>query len=165
MSVSFDVIDLNAVLETPPYAPIVGGLDFLGGLPAELVSQGACDEFVGLLEQGHCLEKAQRAQKVLDRFGVPTRIMLGAIQLASVGGQSFYGFEYHPPYEFHAWLETPSTESMAILDFSLPGVIKRGLSSRDEIGPFLVGRTEVILMGQPLSWMCYSVKTVYDGGN
>jgi hypothetical protein len=65
--------------------------------------------------------------------------------------KSNYGYMFKPPFEFHAWLQTPQ----GIIDVALPGAIEKGLTTFDDVGPYLIGREPFILAGPPLDWMEY----------
>jgi len=104
--------------------------------------------FSGLQRYWNCLEKAYRAQRLLGRG----RVVLGSLLIASGDGQSEYGYYFNPPLEFHAWLDLGSG---VIFDPALPGVIEKGLTTCDSVGPYIIDREPVILAGQPLDWMRY----------
>jgi hypothetical protein len=108
----------------------------------------------GLQVQAQCLEKAQIVQRIL-KHACPCEIKMGSLYLLSADGQSSYGYAFNLPHEFHAWL-VPLDGPGVIIDFALPGVVIRGSILKDEIGPFLVGRSPVILAGTPLPWMKYT---------
>lgn len=101
----------------------------------------------GLPLYAGCLEKAIIAQKYIGG-----EIILGSMKVISADGTTTYGFDFNPPNELHAWVKVQG----CVLDLSLPGVIMRGLKSRDAIGPFLEGRTPSILFGIPPEWLIYS---------
>jgi len=109
-------------------------------------------ECKGLPLYAGCLEKAIIAQKYLGGT-----IFIGAMKAISEDGTSTYGFDFNPPTELHAWVEVQGLT----VDLSLPGVIMRGLKLRDEIGPFLEGRTPSVLFGIPPEWLLYSAKMRY----
>lgn len=96
----------------------------------------------------NCLEKAAVAWKHIGE-GV---IMLGSFHVISGDGKSLFGYAYNPPLEFHAWIELDGNE---IVDVALPGVIEKGLSTFDDVGPMLVGRKPIILAGLPPEWLIY----------
>jgi len=56
--------------------------------------------------------------------------------------------------EFHAWLTLRHIPKV-IIDFSLPGLIIRGLKTGDANGPFLVNREPSILASEPPPWAIY----------
>jgi hypothetical protein len=101
----------------------------------------------GFRRHWHCLEKAQRVVSLLGR-GV---VVIGSLHVISGDGKSTYGYNFNPPYEFHAWVQLND----GIIDVALPGVIDRGLSACDDYGPYLVQRTPIILAGTPLYWTYY----------
>lgn len=103
-----------------------------------------------------CVEKTMLAKKLLSAFmtsrKAPT-IMVGALEVWSIDKKSSYGFDFEPPFQFHAWLQIGEL----IIDIALPGVIEKGLQLRDHIGPSLVGREPVIFAGDPktIDWLSY----------
>jgi hypothetical protein len=133
----------------------------------ELLTPLACSaifkkmEVAGLNRYWDCLPKAKI---VLDHLG-QGELKVGSMYVWSGDMLSNYGYEFRPPFEFHAWVAIGED----IVDMALPGVIEKGLSTRDEIGPALVGRSPVILAGPPLPWMTYkphhsspSLSTMYS---
>jgi len=104
--------------------------------------------FRNLRKYWDCLGKAYRAQNFLGK----RRVMLGSLLVVSGDWKSEYGYYWNPPFEFHAWLDLGSG---AIFDAALPGVIEKGLTTRDSVGPYIVDREPVVLAGPPLSWMKY----------
>ena len=133
--------DRNILLTGQERYPIVGKLVF----PAAAYRVWE-EEFKGLNQYWDCLPKAQKVQKAFGGI-----IILGSLFVMSGDYQSRYGYEFNPPYEFHAWVEIES----GLLDFALPGVIEKGLTTRDEVGPFIVGRSPMILAGKPPRWLQY----------
>ena len=108
---------------------------------------------VGLTRQWHCLEKAI----IVARYVPQCTVVVGKCLIWSGDGTSNYGFEFNPPYEFHAWCQHPE----GIIDIALPGVIEKGLATSDEYGPFLVGRKPVVLAGKEPQWAHYVPCEVY----
>jgi hypothetical protein len=106
----------------------------------------------GLKYYWNCLEKAEIAQEILGEG----QLVLGKLMVLSSDGSSSFGYYYKPPYEFHAWVLMPN----GIIDVSLPGVIERGLTFSDDKGPFLTGRSPVVLAGAPASWMDYDISEI-----
>lgn len=103
-------------------------------------------EFAGLPLYAGCYEKAMIAAKYFSGT-----VVFGAMRVLSDDYMSAYGFDYNPPTELHAWIRLHNM----IIDFSLPGVILRGMKLSDEQGPFLKGREPAILMGPPPDWLLY----------
>jgi hypothetical protein len=116
-----------------------------------LMSPVQCAEIIkrcqGLTNRWHCLEKAQIAKRIIGD-GI---VVVGSCHLWSTDMRSNYGYNFNPPYEFHAWLHLPQ----GIIDIALPGSIEVGLNTHDDIGPYLTGREPFILAGKPLDWMDY----------
>jgi hypothetical protein len=113
--------------------------------------------FGGLKKYWHCLEKALICRQLL-KFGT---VVVGEMRVISGDGSSAYGYNFNPPFEFHAWLQLPDGN---ILDFALPGVIEKGLNTSDEHGPFLTGVEPFILVGLPTANLFYLKKEIYRGG-
>lgn len=117
----------------------------------DLLSPNKCEEIImrckGLTRHWNCLEKAKIAQRVLHD-GV---VVVGSCELWSRDMKSKYGHLFNPPFEFHAWLQLPQ----GIIDIALPGVIEKGLTTSDHIGPFLSERIPFILARKPFEWMEY----------
>ena len=107
--------------------------------------------FSGLQRYWDCIGKAQRAQKLLGRG----RVMIGSLLVTSGDLKSEYGYYFNPPYEFHAWLDLGLG---VIFDPALPGVIEKGLTTHDAIGPYIIDREPVVLAGKPLDWMKYKAE-------
>ena len=104
----------------------------------------------GLRKYWSCNEKAILIQKEIGGH-----VIIGSHYVWSSDFKSQYGFEYNPPYEFHAWVELSDN---TIIDIALPGVIRTGLELRDEVGPYLTGRKPVIFVGSEVPNFL-----VYDG--
>lgn len=85
-------------------------------------------------------------------------IHLGSLMVDSTEKGVAYGYAYNPPLELHAWVQVGSY----IIDFALAGTIEKGLNTKDEYGPFLVGRTPVVLAGTPAPWMHYQTYEIVD---
>lgn len=105
-------------------------------------------KLIGLKSSWNCIEKAQIVQDILKEGSV----IIGSLIVWSSNFRSSYGFEFNPPYEFHAWVELNSVK----IDVSLPGVIEKGLNSIDEYGPYLMGITPSILSGTPPKFLQYN---------
>ena len=116
----------------------------------------------GTMLHADCLEKAVR-MAYYGPFNTAGTIALGALTIDSEDFKSTFGFAYNPPLEMHAW---NIFGGEFIIDLSLPGAILRGMNSRDEVGPFLVGREPAILAvrnGQEIpQWLHYEVKEIHD---
>lgn len=131
--------------------PIIGG-----AVPGPVIKK-IIAECRGLNLQWDCIEKAQIARRILGRGFV----VMGELMVMSGDYKSEYGFYYNPPYELHAWVVF---DGGFILDVGLPGVIDKGLTSGDSVGPFLVNREPFILAGRPLDWTRYDVKYIPSKG-
>jgi hypothetical protein len=140
--------DKDALLTGQESYPIEGSLAF-----SEDVYRVWKNEFKGLNRYWDCLPKAQKVQRFFG--GV---VVLGRLFVTSANYTSQYGYEFNPPYEFHAWVRFAS----GILDFALPGVIEKGLNTVDDIGPFLIGREPFILVGKPLNWLHYRQEVIVE---
>jgi len=119
----------------------------------------------GLNPYWNCLQKALIAKKHMNEIGgveLGGTVVLGSCFVHSKDMRSSYGYEYNPPYEFHAWLSYgPSAYSPIIIDIALPGVIEKGLGLCDQYGPILVGRKPAVLFGHPPFWVKYTAREVY----
>jgi len=105
----------------------------------------------GLSKHWDCLSKAALAARELGGL-----VILGSLMVRSADGKSEYGYYFTPPYEFHAWvLCRGEGDESFLFDGGLPGVIDKGLTIRDHIGPSLVGRTPSILAANPPKWLRY----------
>ena len=105
----------------------------------------------GLRLHWNCLEKAVITCEILGD-GI---IEVGTMHVYSSDNKSTYGFDYHPPFEFHAWVRL---RKKIIVDMGLPGVIDKGLQLKDSKGYALYGRKPVILAGLPPYWLKYEPK-------
>lgn len=103
----------------------------------------------GLNRYWDCIEKAQIAREVIG-VGV---VVLGELLVWSEDYKSSYGFYFNPPFELHAWVSLSKISQ--IVDVALPGVIEKGLITRDSIGPCVIGRSPFILAGVPPNWVEY----------
>ena len=113
---------------------------------AEIVKKCA-----GLNRIWGCLPKARIAREVVGHGD----IVIGSLMVTSGDGLSEYGHYWNPPYEFHAWLLLH--KPLAIVDVGLPGVIEKGLTAGDDVGPYLVDRKPFVLAGWPLGWVTYKM--------
>jgi hypothetical protein len=104
-----------------------------------------------------CIEKAKRVAKYFDI----KNIHLGSLFLDSTEPGVSYGYLYNPPLELHAWVQVYGI----IIDFALAGTIEKGLKTKDEVGPFLVGRPISILAGTPAPWMHYQTYEIVSVEN
>jgi hypothetical protein len=98
-----------------------------------------------------CIDKAQ----LVKRFRGCGHVVVGSCMVLSRDGLSSYGHYFKPPYELHAWWQKNPGTNQPVIDIALPGLIMKGMSSSDELGPFIVGRKPIILAGRPLKWMEY----------
>lgn len=99
-------------------------------------------------KSGKCLSYATNGSIYFPN----SKVALGSIQIFSGDHQSTYGHAYAPETgEFHAWIEYRDT----IIDFSLPEIIQTGLTERDDVGYFLIGRKPFILAGKAPYWIQY----------
>jgi hypothetical protein len=105
----------------------------------------------GLNLYWNCLEKALIVRNYF-RFGY---VVLGSLYVYNENRSANYGYEYRPPFEFHAWWQDDLSQDSPIIDIALPGVILKGKSIVDEFGSILSGREPCILVGRPLDWMEY----------
>ena len=112
-------------------------------------------EFAGLKVHWNCLEKAQIAQRILKHGTV----VVGSLLVWNGNFSCNYGYQYNPPFEFHAWIRLGSG---IIFDPGLPGVILKGMITYDHIGPAINGRQPVILNGIPSKWMEYHERSKYN---
>jgi hypothetical protein len=101
-----------------------------------------------------CDKKAQIVLHWIRQFLDPQAIMvIGSMAIDGQDKKSQFGFEFDPPFEFHAWVELP--DNLGIIDFSLPGVIILGLNTKDQYGPILIGRKPFILAGPAPDFLHY----------
>ena len=105
----------------------------------------------GMLLTGHCGMKAQEA---LKHVGPGWKLVYGNMRVWSGDKSSAYGFDWNPPHEGHYWLQDGKGQ---VIDVALPGVIRRGMLACDEVGPFLTGRSPIVLAGKPPDWLWYSM--------
>lgn len=153
--ISTAAADSEAKMPIKPIVPPITG-DFLSSKDL-LVILKKC---VGLNLYWNCLEKAKIVKEYMG-FGA---VVLGECLVISKNGESAYGHYYLPPYEFHAWWqgrfsgEESNPTNNIIVDVALSGLIAKGLNTKDEIGPALVGREPIVLAGQPEQWMKYIPK-------
>ena len=129
--------------------PIVGT-----AIDSETIKKIVCS-FKGLNRHWNCVDKAQKSQAILGR-GI---VVGGSLMVLSVDLNSSYGYYWNPPFEFHAWVDLGDG---LIFDAALAGVIEKGLTTEDAIGPYLVGNTPVILAGPPMGWTAYKQEEVLD---
>lgn len=100
-----------------------------------------------------CIPKAKMCREVLGK-GI---VAMGSLMVTSGDLKSEYGFYFNPPFELHAWVFLPPEkgERAAIVDVALPGIIEKGLTTHDTVGPYLVNRDPVVLAGRPPTWLRY----------
>lgn len=134
--------DIGDVLtENEPAYPIHGELI------TEAEMKRISVKHIGLNRYWDCISKNIRAKHVLGRGN----LCIGSLLVYSADNKTNFGYNFNPPLEFHAWLEYGG----GIIDVALPGVITKGLTSKDEHGYFLVGREPFILAGAPPNWLKY----------
>ena len=144
--------DKNAKMTGEERYPVIGSL----------LSQDNADFIIGLLCKGlnpfwDCLPKALL---VKERFGFG-HIMLGSCLVYNSDMSAYYGYEFFPPYEFHAWWQRTTEDNSVIIDIALPGVILKGNKVIDSQGPILYGREPSILAGYPPFWIKYKAEAEY----
>lgn len=105
-----------------------------------------------------CYPKARIVQEYMDSGYV----VIGAMKVWNAMMTANYGYECNLPLEFHAWWQTSLDPDSPIVDIALPGVIQKGIDTKDELGSIIVGRTPCILAGKPLDWMKYEAKFYLD---
>lgn len=111
----------------------------------------------GLSYNWDCIAKARLVREMMGRG----RVMVGSCYVISTDGRSAYGHDFRPPLEMHAWWQ-PSTQAFRqIVDIALPGLIDKGLRTRDNQGFFIVGRPRVVLAGAPPCWVRYTAREVF----
>jgi len=138
-----------------PGEPIMTGKErypILGwGIPKKEI-ESLLEQCKGLKLNWDCEKKAMLVWKHINR-GV---LVFGEMKVWDAEHTATYGFEYHPPFEFHAWIEERSPKGHRLVhDLSLPGVVLKGLDTCDEIGPILKGRTPMALAGRIPKWAEY----------
>ena len=107
----------------------------------------------GLQRHWNCIEKACHTYSHLGHG----QIVIGAMEVISGDNSTRYGFDFVPPYEFHAWV---SLCNASVIDVALPGVIEAGLMLSDSKGPYLVDREPVILAGDIPDWVVYDAQYI-----
>ena len=109
----------------------------------------------GKYQHWDCLPKAEIVAKELGG-----NVVIGSTYVINKEGTGSYGYEYRPPYEFHAWvvIQKPGV----VIDFALPGVIEKGLTVKDEICYILEDIEPVILAGIPPKWLRYYPRELRD---
>lgn len=108
---------------------------------------------VGLKKYRDCIEKASH---VLSYFQKGL-IAYGSCYVHGTDGGN-YGYEFKPPFEGHAWVDMGDGQ---IIDVAVPGVIEEASNLKDEHGPFLVGRSPVVVAGIPPDWIKYKTFCYY----
>jgi len=111
-------------------------------------------QMVGLTRHWNCETKVKI---VLDVIGSGF-VVIGSMYVLSPNNYGEYGFEFNPPFEFHAWVQLLNND---IVDVALPGVIEKGLNTSDHIGPMIINREPAILAGRPPDWLQYKPIAVY----
>jgi len=133
--------DLHITMSGKENYPVTGDMISVDQI-REIISK-----FKGLPLYAGCFEKAKIAQEFIPGAD----IIVGAMRILSKDRLSMYGYDFKPPLESHSWLMVQNK----IIDFALPGTILRGLKERDEIGPFLIGREPIIIIGTVPDWVFY----------
>ena len=110
-------------------------------------------EMKGLLLHWDCIAKAKIAQRYFG--GV---VVVGSLMVVSGDYKSEYGYYFNPPFELHAWVQFEES----IIDVALPGVIEKGLTTCDAVGPFLVDRKPIILAASSPAWLRYEFFEVFQ---
>ena len=132
----------------------------IGNLVSPEQSEKIIASFKGLLLVGDCDKKAKRAASMMKGR---IQIIGGEVRVWSADMKSAYGFDWHPPHECHFWLEVVDKDgNRKLADFSMPGVIIRGLTTCDEIGPYILGREPVILAGEYPKWIVYRRVCIFE---
>jgi len=114
-------------------------------------------KFKGLNLHWNCEDKSRITWDFLKRG----TLVIGSLKIWNAERDASYGFEYHPPLEFHAWIEERVNGKKIIYDLALPGVILKGLEIKDEYGIILDGRQPVILTGEAPDWLEYTGREYY----
>jgi hypothetical protein len=107
-------------------------------------------KMAGLKRHWSCLEKAIMVRRFIGA-GV---VSIGSLSVMNNEKTGTFGYYYRPPYEFHAWVELKQ-EPRYVIDFGLPGVIEKGLITKDEYGYILKDMEPVILCGPVPEWLSY----------
>lgn len=131
----------------------------IGDLVSKEVMDNVQKRLVGCQKYAQCLEKSTITRALLP---FPTRVIFGSLRVFDVDWKAAYGFDYHPPFEFHAWLVT--LDGRGVIDVGLPGVILRGRKMVDDRGPLLVDRYPIIIAGVPPDWAQYDPRAIYHQG-
>jgi len=142
----FDDLVIDNELTGNEVYPIAG--DLLTPEDAAIIFQ----KLRGVNKHWFCLNKADIVRDYLGEG----EIHAGSLHVWSKGMKSNYGYDFHPPLEFHAWVAIGE----GIIDVALPGVIERGLATSDKLGSILEGREPIILAGAPLHWLQYKSEIV-----
>ena len=129
----------------------------IGGLFTADIAEVIMPKLKGLNPFWDCLAKAD----IVRNFYAFGHIMLGSCLVYNSDMSAYYGYEYFPPYEFHAWWQNNIGENPMIIDIALPGVILKGNKVIDSQGPILYGREPSILAGYPPFWIKYKAEAEY----
>lgn len=137
----------------------------LGNLVDPAIFDKIQSAFGGLTCHWDCNNKTEIAFNILaaeKNLKVDFQLVqvIGGVKAVSADGLSAYGYEFHPPIEFHCFIACWNLKKKVnhgIIDVALPGVIEKGMTSSDDQGPFIVGREPVILNGNPPDWLIYSI--------
>jgi len=128
-------------------------MDGLPAIVANIIHSQKKDiirKMAGFKRHWSCLEKAILVRRFIGA-GVVT---IGSLSVMNNEKTGTYGYYYNPPYEFHAWVEVEQ-QPQYIVDFGLPGVIEKGLLTKDRYGYILRNMEPVILCGRVPEWLSY----------
>lgn len=140
--------------------PVIGG---------QISSDDLCKiftQFKGLGKYWDCIDKARIARNYLcaTRGDDSYIILIGSLYVVSSDYKSSYGYNYNPPFELHAWIFHPNTAG--VYDLALPGVIERGQTLSDHIGPYIdkerIPSVAAFLLPTCPDWLLYQPYEVYN---
>lgn len=124
----------------------------IGNAVTESVAIDCIAKFKGLKRHWNCIDKA----KIVSAALPDSHVALGSLMVFSRDMQSSYGYYFNPPFEFHAWVRWQHY----LIDFALPGVIEKGLTVCDHLGPVLTKRNPILLAGHPPNWIKYATREI-----
>jgi hypothetical protein len=158
----------NTLLNGKEDYPVIGNLpdEIHFPIPVQSISNILVQTIAGASVQWECIQKADtifpRVLSIFHPFASQIELVIGSLYVDSAEPGVSYGYSFRPAAgEFHAWIEiTTKKEQLFIVDVSLPGTIITGLASRDEKGPFLIGRVPSVLIGFPPTWLRYKKETL-----
>jgi len=114
----------------------------------------------GLHQHFSCIQKAELVRDYLGHG----QVVIGQLLVWNKEMTANFGYFYNLPLEFHAWWEPDNAiAGRVIVDISLPGVIEKGLKTKDHIGYLIEGREPFILNGRPLEWTAYEPRAIVEG--